>query len=163
LWDKDKILDEVVSSEELDIHEILKYDKNWGAKDSKFQWISLYGAHPGYSGKNTKFMNKTPGKHSTWKGRILAEYFVRDTKYPRSGVEAIEEKYIVKARNNYIDRYYQFKLFLKFGEGICLPYKENFRVAIKIAQHQWKSKPPKQAGPEYNLWNETIEGDFTMA
>ena len=47
-----------------------------------FNWINIYGAPPDKSGQNTDKMKNNPELASTWKGRVLVQYFAEDTKNP---------------------------------------------------------------------------------
>lgn len=55
------------------------------------KWINLYGGPVGYMGSTTEKMNKNPDLASTWKGRILVEYFVKDIKYPVMKIKPIKD------------------------------------------------------------------------
>ena len=46
------------------------------------KWLNLYGAHADYSGPWCDEMNDDPNIASSWKGRLLVEYFTVDVKYP---------------------------------------------------------------------------------
>jgi len=56
------------------------------AQGGEMRWINLYGAPLGRSGENTNKMNNNPEFASTWKGRILVQYFAEDTKNPEMKV-----------------------------------------------------------------------------
>jgi hypothetical protein len=68
--------DELVGSMKFSIKDII------ACKEPTYNWINLYGAPVGYSGKNCDRMNNHPEYASTWKGRILVQYFAEDTKNP---------------------------------------------------------------------------------
>ena len=46
----------------------------------------MYGARTGSVNDAASDMNKDPQIASSWKGRILVEYFIEDSKYPLSKV-----------------------------------------------------------------------------
>ena len=46
----------------------------------------------GYSGPNFDSMNHNPKEATAWKGRIFAEYFCEDVKYPVFKIQDIEDK-----------------------------------------------------------------------
>lgn len=46
------------------------------------KWINLYGAHNTWTGSAAEKMNKDPSVASSWKGRILVEYFCEEVKHP---------------------------------------------------------------------------------
>jgi len=68
--------DELVSSMIFSIKEIVK------VTDRTFKWLNLYGAPLGRSGNNSVKMNNNPEFASTWKGRILVQFYAEDTKHP---------------------------------------------------------------------------------
>jgi hypothetical protein len=71
---------------------ILKCDISKPGGKSKKKWINLYGGPMGYSGPNFDSMNHNPKEATAWKGRIFAEYFCEDVKYPVFKIQDIEDK-----------------------------------------------------------------------
>ena len=82
VYDQDNMYDELAATTDLNIKGMLKYDKDNPNLKVKTQckWINLYGAPVGRSGTNTNKMNEHPESASTWKGRILVEYWCEDYK-----------------------------------------------------------------------------------
>lgn len=77
VWDWDTAgSDELVGSLIFSIKDICKIE------GGEFNWVNIYGAHKGYSGKATQHMNKHPEYAASWRGRILVHYEAVDTKNP---------------------------------------------------------------------------------
>ena len=88
--------DELCSSMELSIPFMLDVEKEEDGTKTKptLKWINMYGARTVQGGINSDAaneMNKNPQIASSWKGRILIEYFVEDSKYPLSKVYNIKD------------------------------------------------------------------------
>jgi len=92
VFDQDDLMDELCCSLSLPVKTILKYDS---ADNSMVKWINLYGAPTGYSGSNASKMNADPSEASSWKGRILVEYFAEDVKHPVCKRADITDKEVV--------------------------------------------------------------------
>jgi len=78
LWDYDTIGDDQVSSIDLSIKDIIKYEKKYNEvtneliKDgSKWEWINLYGSPPKKDNNEADKMNTNPELASHWAGMIL--------------------------------------------------------------------------------------------
>jgi hypothetical protein len=77
LYDYEKAgSDELVGSMIFSIKDIVN------AQSGAFKWINLYGCPVGYSGDYSDKMNHHPEFASSWKGRILVQYFAEETKNP---------------------------------------------------------------------------------
>ena len=55
------------------------------------KWINMYGSRTGNDNSAGEEMNKDPKIASSWKGRILIEYFVEESEFPLSKIIQIND------------------------------------------------------------------------
>jgi len=96
LYDWDATGDDLVASMRFSIKDILKTTDNTGLlegepKKYEMRWVNLYGCNPEYSGKHAEEQNKYPLEATTFKGRVLVEYWCIDDEHPVMKVRDIEE------------------------------------------------------------------------
>ena len=78
IYDEDKIMDELACTVQFSIKSLIKNTE----EHKMTKWVNFYGAHNGYSGKNSKLMNANPSDASAWKGRMMIQAWAEDVKYP---------------------------------------------------------------------------------
>ena len=154
IFDRDAIADELICSLSLSIKSIMKYDKT--NVDPSFQhmikWINLYGAHTGYSGSNTSRMNKDPSEASTWKGRILVEYFTEDCKYPIYKIRDVSmQEHMDRIMMAMQPRTYQ--MLCEVGSGVALPSTEDYKLKVTIGVKSWDTGKPMKGGKNFCRWD----------
>lgn len=144
LYDQDNLTNELAATTELAIKSMIKYDHsnpNLKAK-SQCKWINLYGAPTGRSGSNTDKMNKNPEEASNWKGRIAVEYWCIDHKYPEFKVQPIPADFDSRNFERTIAPN-RFLIIGEFGQGMCLPTQEKYRLKFALADMVIESNKPK--------------------
>ena len=55
------------------------------------RWVNLYGCNPDYSNKHADKQNKEISEASTFKGRVLVEYWTIDHKHPTMRVRDVKQ------------------------------------------------------------------------
>jgi len=75
-------------------------------------------------------MNRDPLTASTWKGRLLIEYFTEDCKYPIYSIDNIEEQHVKRIEEEVKPRRYQ--MFCEIGSGLALPETKEYKIKVKI-------------------------------
>ena len=149
VWDKDSLIDELCASFIINAKSALKYAPEEGGQTCK-KWINLYGAPMGYSGDNCKAMNNDPTVATAWKGRVFVEYWVESIKYPIMSIKEIKDFTALNAMEKAVKEY---ELAIEFGEGICLPYKKDFKLRLIIGSHKFESDSAKQYNQSWNRWS----------
>jgi hypothetical protein len=61
-------------------------------EEPTFKWVNIYGAPIGRSGATCTKMNNNPELASTWRGRILIQYYAEPTKNPVMKIQPISKE-----------------------------------------------------------------------
>lgn len=139
---------------------MIKYDRdNQNLKqNTQCKWINLYGAPVGRSGSNTNKMNENPENASTWKGRILVEYWCEDYKYPtfeKKPIPADFDRYMFNIQTQPA----QYLIIGEFGTGMCLPAEETYRMQLCIGETMFDSGKPKNHASDWCRWDNRFGGE----
>lgn len=148
VWDEDKTFDELACTFYIELEAALKYDRSFGEQVSCQKWINLFGSPPGYDNEK---MNTNPALGTAWKGRILCEYWVEDVKYPKVHISSLSgvDGWIVASGRNV-----KYELAVEFGQGVCLPYKDKFRLKLQLGKHIIMSDKPKDSDTSWCRWDQ---------
>ena len=114
------------------------------------KWVNLYGCNEDNTGmsnfsKSTKEKNKQNENEesaSTFKGKLLIEYYTLDEKAPLMKVKDVKktdeyEKRIESMRDM------EFQIFAEIGSGICLPDSKDYKIKMSLGEFSWTSDAPK--------------------
>jgi hypothetical protein len=159
VYDQDNMYDELAATTDLNIKGMLKYDKDNPNLKVKTQckWINLYGAPVGRSGTNTNRMNEHPESASTWKGRILVEYWCEDYKYPTFEKKPIPPDFDRYCFDNALEPR-EYVVIGEFGTGMCLPSNESYRLKLCIGDVAFDSDKPKNHKADWCRWDTRFGG-----
>jgi len=91
--------DDLVASMGFSLKEILKTDSSKAGDDINYtmKWVNLFGCNPADSGsfgarkKAADSQNENPDEATTFKGRVLVEYFSVDCKHPEMKIRDIKK------------------------------------------------------------------------
>jgi hypothetical protein len=131
--------------------------KNAKGKDGKviitprMRWINMYGCNVAQTGlwntsrsrKEMEAQNMSEEEASTFKGRLLVEYYTVDEKAPLMQVRDFVSTPEYEARlAGMLDQEYQ--IFAEVRSGICLPDSKDYTILISCGEKSWTSEGPKQ-------------------
>lgn len=142
-------VDELVGSLKFSIKDIC------ACKEPTFNWINVYGAPLDCSGGNTDKMNNHPEHGSTWKGRVLVQYFAEDTQNPVMKVQPIDAP-MKQAAAKYVTMQ-EYEIICEVGYGICLPDSKKYKVMVAINDFTMTSEAPLEAKENYCRWNKRFD------
>ena len=157
IWDKDVTFDEKAASVDMNIKEILKHDKSRPSNaGSRWEWINLYGAPVGYSGSSCTKMNDNPEVASTWKGRVLVEYWVEDCKFPEFKIRNIDVKDNFDRAKfaEMTNKASEYTVAIELGSGFVLPSEQKYKLKLAIGDEEWQTGDPKTQKGDHCRWNE---------
>lgn len=97
-------------------------------------------------------MNLNPVQGTAWKGRILAEYWVEDVKYPQLCIKDLEKGVDGWSLVNGSEQSYT--VAVEFGQAVCLPYKDKYKLKLQIGKHKIQSGDPKESDQSWCRWDE---------
>lgn len=121
------------------------------------QILVLISGLVGRSGSNTDKMNKNPEEASTWKGRMLVEYYCEDYKYPVFEKDEIPPDF---DRTNYERALEEKNYFIigEFGSGMCLPEEEAYTLKFCLGNLEISSEKPKNHKADWCRWDGRFGG-----
>jgi len=96
--------------------------------------------------KSTKMKNKQNEEEdeaSTFKGRLLIEYYTIDEKAPLMKVRDIIKTPDFEKRLENM-REIDYQIFAEIRSGICLPESKDYKIKIVLGEDTWTSDGPKQ-------------------
>lgn len=141
--------DELVASMIFSIKEIVK------EPGAKFKWLNLFGAPLDCSGDNTKRMNNNPELASTWKGRLLVQFYSEDTKHPEMKIQPITPE-LKQSAASWVQQN-EFEIAAEIGAGICLPDSNKYRIKIVINDFTLETSKPLESKENYCRWSHRFD------
>jgi len=168
VYDHDTIgRDELCVSLDVPIEDLLSLDQG-GSHGHMLRWINLYGGPNDYSGATRDWMNRNPDKASEWKGRIMAEYFVENAKYPKAKMEDLQKDRAkfekLKADLAETMKEKEYYVIGQISSGIALPdedtEKNKYEIKVSIGKRSWSTGKAKQNECNYARWDHQFEETF---
>ena len=133
------------------------------------KWVNLFGSNVDLSkyGKYAEEQNVDIEKATTFKGRVLIEYFVYDVKHPEMKVMDIPKKDPCKEREKAMEEK-EYSMLAEIGSAICLPDEnKDYQIKIMLGEKHWLTGEPKEGTKTkigdyrgYNRWSKRIEETF---
>lgn len=117
----------------------------------RMRWINMYGCNVEQTGtlnfsKSSSEMEKqnmSEDDASTFKGRLLVEYYTIDEKAPLMQVRKLKSTPDFEARLENMKEI-QYQMFAEVRSGICLPGSKEYKILITCGEKSWTSEAPKQ-------------------
>ena len=132
----------------MSIKEILKTDSSKNGPDDppnyNMQWINLYGCNPEYSNAVAKEQNENVDQATTFKGRILVEYYTIDVKHPAMKIRDIKQDDEEYQKRLALMKMRDYFLIFEIGTAIWLPESEDYKIRISVGEESWETDTPKQ-------------------
>ena len=123
--------DELVASMKFSLKEILKTDSSkCGPGDVNYttRWVNLFGCNPDYAGRKAAGpQNENPDEATTFKGRVLVEYWVTECKHPEMKIRDVTKDDAYQTRLERMKEK-QYHIQAEIGSGICLPASNDYQI-----------------------------------
>ena len=148
--------DDVLGSIYLSIKELVsKFSKPGGG----LRWLNIYGAPLSTIYTETKIeMNANPELASLWKGRILANFEISDSKSPEAAIRRVDPEFASSALVQEALRLKQYEIIAEVANGISLPDSQKYRIKIQVGadakdvDYCMTTKPAVEVLHKFNKW-----------
>ena len=126
VYDEDLTTKEIIGSFEFDINQIL--DKH---RFNTWQYVHIYGAPLGVSGKFTDTMNANAEIGSLWKGKILLKVdYDNEASAPKTIVAPTDNNLVVDAYNYVKNQKRAWIIEVSIIEALFLPDNKKYKIKV---------------------------------